>query len=84
LPRIIAAVARERQGGIMPAPSTAELQRMAREAFGRELSEAQAEACRARLPTMARNVARLRAWEPGLADTAPAQVQVTLADAPGE
>jgi hypothetical protein len=79
--RIIAAVARERQGGMMPAPSIAELQRMAREAFGRELSEAQAEAYRARLPTMARNVARLRAWEPKLGDTAPAQIQITLADA---
>ena len=43
----------------MPAPSSAELQQIAREAFGRELSEAQAEAYRARLPTMAKNLARL-------------------------
>jgi hypothetical protein len=65
---------------MMPAPTTAELQRMALEAFGRELSEAQAEAYRPRLPTMARNVARLRAWEGKLGDTAPAQVQITLED----
>ena len=64
----------------MPAPSTAELQQIAREAFGRELSEAQAEAYRARLPTMAKNVARLRAWEGQLGDTAPAQVQITPAE----
>lgn len=62
----------------MPAPSTAELQRIAREAFGRELSAAQAEACRVRLPTMAKNVARLREWERQLGDMAPAQVQITL------
>ena len=64
----------------MPAPSTAELQQIAREAFGRELSEAEAEAYRARLPTMARNLARLREWERQLGDTPPAQVQITLAD----
>ena len=67
----------------MPEPSTAELQQMAREAFGRELGEAQAEAARARLPTMAKNLARLRQWERQLADAAPAQVQVTLED-PGD
>ena len=64
----------------MPPPSTAELQQIAREAFGRELSEAQAEAYRARLPTMAKNVARLRAWDGQLGDTPPAQVQITLVD----
>ena len=68
----------------MPAPSTAELQQIAREAFGRELSEAQAEAYRARLPTMAKNVARLRDWELQLGDTPPAQVQITLADSGDE
>ncbi len=36
----------------MSGPSIAELQKMARETFGRELSEAQAEAYRGRLPTM--------------------------------
>jgi hypothetical protein len=73
-------MAAERQGGIMPAPSTAELQQLAREAFGRELSEADAEAYRVRLPTMAKNVAVLRQWERRLGDTAPAQVQLTPAD----
>jgi hypothetical protein len=69
---------------MMPAPSTAELQQIAREAFGRELSDAQAEAYRARLPTMAKNVARLRDWERQLGDTPPAQVQITLADSDHE
>ena len=68
----------------MPAPSTAELQRMAREAFGRALGEAEAEAYRSRLPTMVKNVARLRAWERQLHDTAPAQVQIMLPDAGDE
>ena len=68
----------------MSAPSIAELQGMAREAFGRELSAAEAEGYRARLPTMAKNVARLRAWERQLGDIAPAQVQITLADAGDE
>jgi hypothetical protein len=63
----------------MSGPSIAELQRMARETFGRELSEAEAEAARGRLPTMVRNVERLRQWEKRLGDTAPAQVQQTLA-----
>jgi hypothetical protein len=69
---------------MMPTPSIAELQRMAREAFGRELSEVEAEAYRIRLPTMAGNVARLQAWERQLEDTAPAQVQITLEDAGDE
>ena len=56
-------------------PSVAELQQMARAAFGRELSEAQAEAYRGRLPTMVRNVQRLRQLEPRLRDAHPAQVQ---------
>jgi hypothetical protein len=68
----------------MPAPSTAELQKLAREAFGRELSAAQAEAYRVRLPTMAKNVARLRQWERQLGELAPAQVQLTPASADDE
>jgi hypothetical protein len=68
----------------MPAPSTAELQQLAREAFGRELSAAQAEAYRVRLPTMAKNVARLRQWERQLGELAPAQVQLTPASADDE
>ncbi len=64
----------------MPAPPVAELQQMARDTFGRELSAAEAEAYRVRLPTMVRNVQRLRAYERQLRDTAPAQVQVVVED----
>ena len=59
----------------MSGPSIAELQKMARETFGRELSEAQALAYRGRLPTMVRNVERLQQWARRLGDTAPAQIQ---------
>ena len=62
----------------MPEPSLQELQRLARETFGRELSEAQAEAYRGRLPTMAQNVLRLQQWAGRLGDTAPSQVQRML------
>lgn len=58
----------------MAKPSIVELQAMARTVFGRELSEAQAEAYRGRLPTMARIVQRVRALEPRLRDAHPAQV----------
>jgi hypothetical protein len=54
--------------------SVAEIQRIARESFGRDLSEAQAEAYRGRLPTMARIVERVRQLEPQLRDAHPAQV----------
>jgi hypothetical protein len=62
----------------MSEPSIAELQKMARATFGRELSEAQAMAYRGRLPTMVRNVERLQRWAEPLGDTAPAQVQRML------
>jgi hypothetical protein len=52
-----------------------ELKRMARETFGRELSDAQVEAYRGRLPTMVRNVERIREWEPRLRHAEPALVQ---------
>jgi hypothetical protein len=42
--------------------------------FGRELSEAQAEAYRGRLPTMARIVQRVRALEPRLRGAHPLQI----------
>jgi hypothetical protein len=58
----------------MTQPSVAEIQRIARETFGRELSEAQAEAYRGRLPTMARIVERVRKLAPQLRDAHPAQV----------
>ena len=59
----------------MSRPSVDELKRMARETFGRELSDAQAEAYRGRLPTMARNVRLLRDWECRLGVIDPALVQ---------
>ena len=59
----------------MSKPSLDELKRMARETFGRELSDAQAEAYRGRLPTMGRNVRRLRDWERRLGTIDPALVQ---------
>jgi hypothetical protein len=52
-----------------------ELKKMARETFGRELSDAQVEAYRGRLPTMVKNVERLREWEPRLRHAEPALVQ---------
>jgi hypothetical protein len=59
----------------MSRPSLDDLKRMAREAFGRELSEAKAEGYRGRLPTMVRNVRLLRDWERRLGTLDPAQVQ---------
>ena len=59
----------------MAKPTTDELKAMARENFGRELSEAQAQAYRGRLPTMVRNVRRLRDWAPRLREAEPALVQ---------
>ena len=59
----------------MSRPSRDELRRMALESFGRELSEAQADAYRGRLPTMARNARLLRDWERRLGTLDPAQVQ---------
>jgi hypothetical protein len=58
----------------MANPTVAELQEMARAVFGRELSEAQAEAYRGRLPTMVRIVQRVRALEPRLRDAHPIQI----------
>jgi hypothetical protein len=58
----------------MAKPSVAKLQEMARAVFGRELSEAQAEAYRGRLPTMARIVQRVRELEPRLRDAHPTQI----------
>lgn len=54
--------------------STEELRALAREVFGRDLSDARIEACRARLPTMARNVRRLRERERDLGALEPALV----------
>ena len=54
--------------------TTAELQRFAREAFGRELSEAKLEAVRGRLQTMAHAVHTLEQAQAGLGETVPATV----------
>jgi hypothetical protein len=59
----------------MSRPSLDDLKRIARETFGRELSDAQAEAYRSRLPTMAKNVRLLREWERRLGTIDPAVVQ---------
>ena len=59
----------------MSSPSRDDLKRMAREAFGRELSDAQVEAYRGRLPTMVRNVQLLRDRERRLGTIDPSQVQ---------
>ena len=60
----------------MASPSLDDLKRMARESFGRELSDAQAEAYRSRLPTMVRNRRLLRDWERRLDQIDPSQVQL--------
>jgi hypothetical protein len=59
----------------MSRPGLDDLKRMARETFGRELSDAQAEAYRGRLPTMAQNVRVLREWQRRLGTIDPALVQ---------
>lgn len=61
----------------MTSPSLNDLKRMARETFGRELSDARAEAYRGRLPTMVRNVRLLRDWERRLDTIDPSQIQQT-------
>jgi hypothetical protein len=58
-------------------PAIAELQQMARDTFGRELSAEQAEAYQGRLPTMVQAVRILQAWESRLRDTEPAAVHCT-------
>ena len=60
----------------MASPSLDDLKRMARESFGRELSDAQAEAYRGRLPTMVCNRRLLRDWERRLDQIDPSQVQL--------
>jgi hypothetical protein len=62
----------------MANPTVLELQEMARTTFGREVSEAQAEAYRGRLPTMARIVRRVRELEPRLRDAHPTQIMRVL------
>jgi hypothetical protein len=59
----------------MARPSIVELRVGAREAFGRELDDAQLEAYRGRLATMIRNIQTLRQWEPKLRTAEPSAVQ---------
>jgi hypothetical protein len=61
----------------VPQLSIAELQQMARNTFGRELSPAQAEAYRSRLPFMTQAVHILQAWEARLHHSEPAAVHRT-------
>lgn len=63
----------------MPERSPTELQQLARQVFGRELSAAQAEAYRGRLVVMAQAVHILQAWEDRLRHSEPAAVHRTPA-----
>jgi hypothetical protein len=56
--------------------SIAELQKMARDTFGRDLSEGEIDVYRTRLPAMVQAVTMLKEWEPRLRDTVPATVHV--------
>ena len=58
----------------MARPTVAELQEIARSVFGREITEAQAEAYSGRLPTMARIVNKIRELEPQLGTVDPIEV----------
>lgn len=58
--------------------STDELRALAREVFGRELSDAEAEAFRPRLPTMVRNVRTIRERARDLGAIEPALVPQAL------
>jgi hypothetical protein len=63
----------------MEHPTTAELQQMARDTFGRELSAEQVQAYRGRLPVMVRAAHILQAWEAQLRHDEPAAVHRPLA-----
>ena len=56
--------------------SIVELQKMARDTFGRDLSEGEIEVYRTRLPAMVQAVTMLKEWESRLNDTVPATVCV--------
>ncbi len=64
----------------MAKPDIETLQRQARDVFGRELSTAQVEAYRGRLPTMLRNLQILEAWRARLRLAHPALIQRVRAD----
>ena len=56
--------------------SIAELQKMVRDTFGRDLAEGEIEVYRIRLPVMVQAVTMLKEWESRLNDTVPATVHV--------
>jgi hypothetical protein len=58
-------------------PTTAALQQIACDVFGRELSLDEIEAYRGRLSVMVDAIRILQSWEPQLRDTAPAAVHST-------
>ena len=61
----------------MEQPTTAALQQIARDVFGRELNLDEIEAYRGRLSVMVDAIRILQAWEPQLRDIAPAGVHST-------
>jgi hypothetical protein len=61
----------------MEQPTTAELQQIARDVFGRELSLDEIEAYRGRLSVMIDAIRVLQAWEPQLRHSEPAAVHST-------
>lgn len=61
----------------MSQPSVAELQRIARDVFGRDLTADQADRYRGRLPVMGQAAQLIQEWETRLGDTAPAAVHRT-------
>jgi hypothetical protein len=56
--------------------SIAELKKLARDSFGRDLSEGEIEVYRTRLPAMVQTVVMLKEWDSRLKDTVPATVHV--------
>ena len=61
----------------MTQPSVAELQAIARDVFGRDLSAAQADRYRGRLPVMAQAARAIQEWESRLGDIEPAAAHRT-------
>lgn len=59
----------------MSSPSIDDLKRDAREVFGKDLTDEQAEAYKGRLPTMVQNVRLLADWGKRLEQAHPAQIQ---------
>ena len=57
--------------------SITEVQKMARETFGRDLSKGEIEVYRTRLPAMVQAVTMLKEWESRLKNTVPVTVHVT-------